>query len=241
MPLNSSAEEAEQFLEAYTEGSSLSSVSTVAGLLQVRAGWRLSSIELYGVARLGSDSRTLLEASNAVYNDNAIFAGAGADWLPPIPGVRLVAQLGGSLRLTQKAKESGWDARAGAVTYHELSGPGVDVFHEMYSEAIYVRRHADLFASVQGRTGYRLVEWDWGPARLELSPLASLAVSSDLSGQDYNRFFELGLGPRLSARKAGDFTISLRPYYVLGTRWQRPTSEPRYDDFRVLLAGFFAF
>jgi len=224
--------------ELYFENSRLSRVDTFVGYSQLRAGgvWTPGLLEMYAVARLGADSRTNLDSSSNVYNDNFVFAGIGVDYLGLLPGVRLTLQMGGSFDLSEKIHRGGFDYRIGTQSYHEIAWNSGTLTSEVYSEALYFERYRNLLGSVQFRTIYHPFQWKLGKYSLDLGPLISWVGSLDSEGLDYNRFMELRVGPRLTLR--GPITLALSPHYVWGGRWARPTDLMNYQDFRVLLTGF---
>jgi hypothetical protein len=227
--------------EVYFESLRLSNIDTVAGYTQIRSGalWAPVQLEGYAIARMSADTRTLMDSSSYVYNDNYLFAGVGFDFLGIAPGTRLTLQVGGSFDLTNKIHESGFDFRFGSQTYHEVSWIQKYLRSEIYSEALYFQRYKDILGSLQFRTIYKIWDVTMGGGRtgLELGPLVNLVGSFDTVGLDYNRFLEARIGPRLTFR--GPISLALTPYYVWGGRWGRPTDLPNYQDFRVLLTGFF--
>ncbi len=224
--------------EIYFENSRLTRADTYAAFGQVRSGghWVPGQIEAYAITRMGADSRTILDSSNNIYNDNYVFAGVGIDYLGLLQGVRLGLQIGGSFDLSSKIQEGGFDYRIGTQSYHEIEWVKRNLLSEIYSEALYYRRYNNLLSSVQFRTIYNLFQWNEVGHRIELGPMINLVGSTDLDGLDYNRFIELRMGPRLTFR--GPITLSLSPFYTFGSRWERPTTLPTYQDFRVLLTGF---
>src|SRR4051794_21316099 len=64
------------FSDIYAEGTGLSKAQTMASYTQLRTGLNVgSTLETYALARLGGDTRTGLDPSNAIYNDNYVFFG----------------------------------------------------------------------------------------------------------------------------------------------------------------------
>ena len=232
---------AELFNDFYSENSGFLKTQTVATYFQLRSGLRASSDwETYAATRFGGDTRTALGADDAIYNDNYLFLGLGVDYLGLLPGVRAVAQVGVSEDMNRKINLGGPDGRFGFMSYHELHGSS-PFYAEIYSEELYVHRYRNILATVQAR-----ILQDWfvlntggRSRRLVLSPLANFVLSADSEGLDYNRFAEARLGFRLSLN--GPITFILNPYYALGTRWERPTDYPTYQDFRLLVVAAAAF
>jgi len=230
--------------DIYSEGAYFNRIDSTAGLLVTRFGaaWNRVHLETYGTIRIGADARTLLDTTNGVFNDNFLFVGVGVDAVSLLPGLRLTAQVGHSYDLTSKIDRAGFDYRTGAQTYHEILWPVPNLFSEIYSEFFYIRRYRDAYGALQLRTGHN--SWVKETAkghRIELAPLVNGIFAIDTRALDYNRFVEVGFGPRLTYRWPGTMSLSLRPFYVLGARWERPTTLPTYDDFRVLLTAFIAF
>lgn len=224
--------------DLYFENVRLSEADTYTGYAQLRSGFasQSKSVEVYAVSRIGADSRTNMDPSGGIYNDNFVFAGAGIDYLGLLPGVRATFQAGGSFDLSSKIHEGGFDLRTGFQTYHEIPLAGDRLYNEIYSEALYFQRYINILGSVQYRTVYSAFRWKKGNHGFEIAPVLNLVAAADSSGLDYNRFAEARLGPRLVYR--GPISLALTPQYVWGTRWARPTDLPYYTDFRILLTGF---
>ena len=108
--------------DIYFESIRLSNIDTVAGYVQVRSGLSsaLRQVEAYAVVRSSMDTRTLWGSSSGVYNDNFFFGGGGVDYLGLLPGLRLTAQVGASLDLSDKIHQGGFDYRVGTQSYHEI-------------------------------------------------------------------------------------------------------------------------
>ncbi len=232
-----SAAKAEFFGDLYAEGVYLGAAKTTAGLMNLRAGdVPLEGLEVYGVSRLGGDTRTYLETSDSVYNDNFMFLGAGVDYLGLLPGVRMSFQIGGSFDLNSKINREGFDLRTGVFTYHETPGPTEEWLQEIYSESLYVRRYRNFLASLQ----WRLVYNGWSAGDWELSPLGSMVMSVDSQGFDYNRFVELRGGFRFRNREWAN--LAFQPMYVAGARWNADdVTRASYQEFRFLVTMFTAF
>lgn len=227
---------AEKFGDLYGEGVYLGAAKTTTGLLNLRYGENalLPDFEVYGVGRIGGDTRTYLEKSDAIYNDNFLFLGLGIDYLIS-SGIRMTLQAGGSFDLNSKIDRSGFDLRTGLMTYHEFPGIGDDWTQEVYSEALYVHRYRNFLADVQWKAVYKM----WDGENFGLEPLGALAMSVDSKGFDYNRFVEFRLGARLRSRYGN---LALIPMYVAGSRWAiDDVNKASYREFRVLLTTFFAF
>lgn len=221
----------------YFENIRLSAADTVAGYAQLKAGGvtAAAKTEIYAVVRMGMDSRTNLESSNNIYNDNYLFAGAGADYLGLGNGIRLTFQVGGSVDLNNKIHQGGFDYRLGTQTFHEIAWNSDSLTTEVYSEALYFRRYRNFLGSIQLRNIYHPFHWNLGGSRMDLGPVMNLVSSVDALGLEFNNFVEVRIGPRLTFQ--GPLTWTLTPYYAWGARWLRPTSLPDYQDFRVLLTG----
>jgi hypothetical protein len=220
----------EGFSDLYSEQIGMSRVETFATYSQLRYGWRHDrSWETYATLRFGADTRTILDTSNSIYNDNYLFFGVGVDYLGLIPGVRAVTQIGASTDVSSKIQLGGLDTRLGIVTFHELRPGVVPVYFQIYSESLYIRRYSNILSNIQFRSFYDVLKSN----HFELAPTVALVGAIDSQALEYNRFVEARAG--FGLKWSGDFTVSLTPYYVLGTRWDRPTSLPRYQDFRALV------
>jgi hypothetical protein len=235
-----------RFSDIYSEGTGLSKAQTVATYLQVRSGFDLqSSFQTYAALRLGADSRTVLDNTDAVYNDNYVFFGLGIDYLKLLPGVRLTTQLGASEDLNSKIHLGGLDTRTGVVSYHELRYGNSPLNFELYSESFYIRRYRNILAAGQARVFYDLLKFPVhlpflsSSSKLEFASMVNFVLGADSSGTDYNRYGEMRVGMRI--RMAGMSSLIFMPYYTFGTRWQRPTDYPTYRDLRGLLAFYTSF
>ncbi len=229
------------FSSTYFEGVRLDHSDTFAGLLVERAGLEEKEfgVETYGVARIGADSRTVLDRSDAIYNDNYFFLGAGVDYLKLISGLRLSAQFGYSFDLSSKIKKAGFDIRAGFMTYHEKRW--CPFFrNEIYSEGFYVRRYQDVIFGLQLRSFLVLLHDEADPYKgFEAGPYVNLVGSEDTTDLNYNRFIEAHYGARV--RYQAPVTVALQAYGVLGHRLDSGDPVGNYSDFRVLLNGYFEF
>ncbi len=226
----------------YFEAVHLKIADTFAGLLYPKAGycWEELGLETYAAVRAGGDSRTHLDRGDAIFNDNFLFTGAEVDYLGLLRGVRLPAQAGPPFDLNRKIHKAGFDYRAGEQSYHKIEWPlAFHVTTEIYTEALYVRRYRNLMSAAQFRNVHRTFEWDAAGGRFELGPFLTGVASIDSKRFDYNRFLEGHLGGRV--RYFGPLALQLSAYYVRGARWERPTTLPDYEDFRVLLSGYWAF
>ena len=154
---------------------------TVTTYEQLRSGWAFGTQwEAYGVSRLGGDTRTVLDSSDAVYNDNYVFFGVGVDYLGLFPGVRAVAQIGVSEDLNSKIHMGGPDGRTGFMTYHEIRPSHFPIYSEIYSEELYVHRYRNVLASLQTRFLYDAVVWRFNPEgakKLVVAPMANLVLA----------------------------------------------------------------
>lgn len=235
-PFKARANDSILFTDLYSEQTALAQAQTFATYTQLRAGWRLNSkFELYGAARFGADSRTLLDQGTSVYNDNYLFLGAGVDYLGPFTGVRLVFQAGASMDLSSKINAGGFDARTGVVTFHELRSAEIaNLYSEIYTESLYIQRYHNLLASAQVRLFYSGFDVSSVLSkRFKFEPMLNLVTSMDSGGLDFNRFFESRAGFRFVYR--GPVDVMLIPYYTLGSRFQGPAGKLGYQDFRGLL------
>lgn len=233
-----SAQGWDSFFSTYYEAAYLNRAGTGAGLFVPRAGFYhpKSGVEVYLVARTGIDSRTFLESSDRIYNDNFLFTGLGVDQRTWIPGVRLSLQAGYSIDLNPKINLGGADLRAGFLSYHELEWVKNSLRSEVYSEAFYVRRYRNALASLHVRNFWPCVST--GKDRfdgLELGPALQGVVSGDTAGFDYNRFLELQYGVRMQFHVPS--AIAIHFLGVNGRRWEKTSPIGDYHDARVLMTG----
>lgn len=224
------------FQDLYAEGVFLSSAKTTAGLLQYRFGVPLNvgraGWETYAIGRIGGDTRTYLEKSDNVFNDNFLFTGAGIDFTGLFPGIRFLLQLGYSFDLNKKINRGGLDGRLGFITFHEANKVGDPMTQELYTESIYVHRYRNFLAGFQWRLFNDFLK-NTG-TKHELGPLLATAISVDSKGFDYNRFVELRVGARWRMREWLGF--SLMPQYVWGTRWNMvDMNSANYRELRALV------
>ena len=227
---------------AYFETAYLSRPNTVAGLIVPKFGIcePNSGFEFYGTARTGMDTRTYLERSDAIYDDNYLFLGLGVDYLHLLPGVRLSLQAGNSFDLNSKIHRGGFDVRAGFMTYHEIRWASTWFRNEIYSEGFYVRRYRDIIASIQVKSFYPVWRSEADPYRgFEAGPYVDLMASGDTVDYDYNRFLEAQYGGRI--RYQGPITIAFHVLGVAGRRLDSNDPVQAYSDFRLLLNGYWAF
>jgi hypothetical protein len=141
----------------------------------------------------------------------------------------LVTQLGASTDISSKIQRGGLDTRLGFITFHELRPGAFPVYFQIYSESLYIGRYSNILSSIQFRAFYDVLR----STHFELAPMVSLVGAIDSQALDYNRFIESRLGFGLKWTEG--FTVALTPYYVFGGRWDRPTTLPRYQDFRALV------
>ena len=227
------------YSSTYFEAVHLHSAETFAGLVVPKLGVNNPElgIEIYGTARTGVDSRTYLDPSDAIYNDNYLFLGAGIDYVKLLHGVRLSFQLGHSFDLNSKIKRAGFDIRTGFMTYHEIDWVPAIFRNEIYSEGFYVRRYQDVIGSIQARSF--LILWRSSPDRyrgFETGPYLNLMASRDTSDFDYNRFLEAQYGARI--RYQAPMTLAFHVLGVIGHRTDSNDPHQHYDDFRLLLTGY---
>ena len=222
----------------YFEGANSNQVSTLGGLVVPKAGacQKKLGLEFYGTARTGVDTRTFLEKSDAIYNDNYLFAGLGVDYTALIPGVRLSAAVGHSFDLNPKIHLGGFDFRSGFMTYHEKEWVTSRLRNEIYSEGFYVRRYQNFVTALQVRSF--LTAWQSSPNNryqgFEMGPYLNLMGSFDSAGADYNRFMEAQYGARIRYQAPMTFA-----FHVLGVAGHRSEGEVRnYSDLRLLLTGY---
>ena len=226
----------------YFEGLYLNSAKTFTGLLSPKFGYcnAETGFETYITPRLGADSRTFIDSSDTIYEDNFLFLGAGVDYTKLLPGVRLTAQVGRSFDLNSKIKLGGFDFRTGWMTYHEKEWIPVKLRSEFYTEGFYIYRYRNFITNGQARMVY--VIWKSSLERykgLELAPYLNLVGNIDGSGYDYNRFAEAQYGLRL--RHEPPVNVGLSLYGVRGHRFGTGSMSPNYNDFRVLVNGYFEF
>lgn len=228
------------FYSVYYESAYLDRAGTGAGLFVPRFGIadRDRGYEVYLTTRVGVDSRTFLEQSDQIYNDNFLFLGMGVDQVGWIKGVRFSLQTGSSIDLNPKINLGGFDLRAGFMTWHELEWIPGSLRTEVYSEVFYVRRYRNALASLQLRNFWPVVTR--GKSRyegVELGPELEAVVSGDTAGYDYNRFIEGIAGARLQIHTP--LSITLHVHGVRGQRLDPGGPVGAYQDFRVLLTGYF--
>lgn len=228
------------FYSLYYEGVYLNRADTLAGLIVPRLGVKDSEtgVELYGVMRAGMDSRTFLEESDQIYNDNFLFLGIGVDQASVFPGVRLSFQIGHTMDLNPKIHLGGFDLRSGFMTYHEMSWIPRKLRSEYYSEGFYVHRYRNFLGGFQVRTFAPLIGVPGSPYEgMELGPELRLQINGDTEGYDYNRFVEAQAGIRLEYHTP--LAIALHVLEVFGRRLELDSPVGAYTDFRVLLTGMF--
>ena len=228
------------FFSAYYESVWLDRAQTAAGLLVPRVGVKSpeQGFEIYLTSRVGVDSRTYLEQSDQIYNDNFLFLGMGVDQVSWIKGVRFSLQTGTSIDLNPKINLGGFDLRAGFMTYHEIEWMPDRLRSEIYSEAFYIRRYRNGLGSLQLRTFLPLTSQ--GRSRyegLELGPEIEGVISGDTHGFDYNRFVEGLLGLRLQVHTP--LSIGVHALGVRGRRLDPESAIGSYSDFRFLVTGYF--
>lgn len=233
------------FTDLYAESVFLGDAQTLTGLATLRAGrlWN-DDFEVYGFGRLGGDTRTYLDKSDAVYNDNFFFFGLGLDYLGLTNGVRMIAQVGASLDLNSKIDRGGFDFRTGMVTYHEAPFNPEDAagrwVQEIYTESLYVHRYRNFLATAQWRVFGNLRE-TWAPKAKawDFGPLFTSVVSVDSKGYSYNRFVEFRAGARV--RRADWWNLAFVPQYVFGSRWDEIKGAENYGELRALMTFAKAF
>jgi hypothetical protein len=228
----------DRFFSAYYESAYLNRAGTGAGLFVPRMGFSNpgSGWEVYLVARTGIDSRTFLEQSDQIYNDNFLFLGAGVDQVAWVKGVRFSLQAGYSMDLNPKIKLGGADLRAGMLSYHELEWFPNSLRTEIYTEAFYVRRYRNILGSVHVRNFWPLLRT--GEDRyqgVELGPVIQGVASGDTAGFDYNRFFEGQFGARLLFHKP--IALGVHALAVRGYRFEGSSPIGAYQDARVVITG----
>ena len=229
------ASEDQMFYEIVTDESHLQAAQTTSAFLQNRAGYHLGvGIDLYGVTRLGGDTRTLYEKSDKVYNDNFFFGGIGCDYSGLIPGVKFITQFGASKDLYPKIHLQGIDGQAGFASSHDWRIRPLYLYGEIASEAFYVRRYQNIRSNLQFRSYFNILQARIFGGELEFSPTWMGLGAIDQKGYDYNRFWESRMGMRVRYQY-GRNVFTFGPYYVLGGRWQKPTSVPYYSDLRLVM------
>ena len=182
------------------------------------------------------DSRTFLEKSDQIYNDNYLFLGAGFDYTGFIEGVRLSLQLGNSFDLNEKIHLRGFDTRVGFMTYHEQMWGLERFWNEIYSEAFYVRRYRNGLFNLQLRSVYVPLQLKQDHGRVfEGGPYLNGSFSFDTAAYDYNRFIEAQYGVRIRYR--APFATALHVLGVIGKRTEVNANPRNYQDFRLLLTG----
>jgi len=238
-----SANEKAPFGELYFEGAHLDRVSTNSGFLYGKLGYSKDSLQWGIVTRIGADTRTASDPSNAIYNDNYLFTGAGVSYLNAIPGVKLIAEVGYSFDLSKKINRAGVDFRTGWLSYHEILMSEYYVVAEFYSEGLYVHRYRDFLLDFQPRLFFNLFQ----PAKtISVGPMLSLNFSFDTANEDYNRFLEFNYGVKgkwflNSSSNGSGYSLGAQIYGVRGFRTNQNTELPAYSDFRFLLFGYFSF
>jgi hypothetical protein len=228
----------DHFFNVYYESAYLNRAGTGAGLFVPRIGFSNPETgwEVYLVARTGIDSRTFLEQSDQIYNDNFLFMGAGIDQTKWIKGVRFSLQTGYSMDLNPKIKLGGADLRAGMLSYHEVEWIMNSLRSEVYSEAFYVRRYRNVLGSLHVRNFWPLIQT--GSDRyqgIELGPVLQGVVSGDTAGFDYNRFLEGQLGVRLMFHTP--IALSIHALAIRGTRFEKGSPIGAYQDARAVITG----
>ncbi len=231
---------AEILSSIYFEGSYLNTAATFASLVVPKAGWvdHGLGLEVYATARTGMDSRTFIERSDAIYNDNYLFLAGGVDYTKLIPGVRLSLQVGQSFDLNPKIHLGGFDIRSGFMTYHEIEWVPLFFRNEIYSEGFYVRRYKNVIADLHLRSF--LTAWKSEGDRyhgFEVGPYLNLLGSYDTADYDYNRFLEAQYGARIQYHSP----VTLG-FHVLGVLGHRSEGDIRnYSDFRLLLTTYWEY
>jgi hypothetical protein len=220
----------------YFESAYLQKPDTLAGLLVPKLGIcnARSSVSLYLMPRLGMDSRTFIDRSDAIYNDNYLFLAAGSDYTGLMPGLRLSLQVGRSFDLTDKIKLGDFDVRAGWMSWHEVEWVSKRLWNEFYSEGFYIRRYRNFAFNAQVRTFYdllMLVRQD----TLQFGPILNGSFAWDTHGYDYNRYAEAHYGLRM--RYPSGFPLMLQVYGVEGRRLDGTRGERTYEDFRLVFSG----
>jgi hypothetical protein len=228
------------FFSAYYESAYLNRAETGAGLFVPRFGISdpEKGREIYLVSRIGVDSRTFLEKSDQIYNDNFMFLGLGMDELKWIPGFRFTLQLGNSIDLNPKINLGGWDGRAGWMSYHEKEWYRGSFRTEIYSEGFYVRRYRNGMGSLHLRNFWPMISRGQNRYEgLELGPALQFVISGDTRALDYNRFFETQYGARLQYHTP--LSIALHVLGVKGFRTEKSSPIGNYNDLRVIITGGF--
>ncbi len=231
----------DRFFSAYYESAYLNRAGTGAGLFVPRMGFSNpeTGLEVYLVARTGIDSRTFLEQSDQIYNDNFLFMGAGIDQTRWVKGVRFSLQAGYSMDLNPKIKLGGADLRAGMLSYHEFEWIPNSLRTEIYSEAFYVRRYRNMLGSIHLRNFWPVIQT--GADRYqgaEFGPLIQGVASGDTAGFDYNRFLEGQFGVRLLFHKP--ITLGIHALAVRGYRFEKSSPIGAYQDARAVITGMLA-
>ncbi len=230
----------DNFLSVYYESAYLDRARTGAGLLVPKFGVSdpKSGLQIYFTSRVGVDSRTFLEQSDQIYNDNFLFLGAGIDQVSWIPGVRFSLQAGNSIDLNPKINLGGFDVRTGWMSYHEKEWISQGLRTEIYSEALYIRRYRNILGSLHARNFWPILPA--GRSRyegFEFGPSLQFVVSGDSAGFDYNRLFEAQAGVR--AQFHTPLAIALHLLGVRGARLDPESPIGRYADFRILITGYY--
>ena len=223
--------------EGYFEGVHLNRVKTQTGFFYGKAGYCSDAVQLGLVTRVGADTRTANDPSSEIYNDNYVFTGVGASLLNVLPGLRLLAEGGYSFDISKKISRKGPDFRGGWMSYNETSLLLSDLKFEFYSEGLYVHRYLNFLTSLQPRLFYGFIK----PVEaLAIGPLLGANGSYDSAAFTYNRFVELNYGLKGKWFPSNDFSFGAQVYGVRGFQTMKAAPLPSYNDFRVLLFGYFS-
>jgi hypothetical protein len=219
------------FANLYAEGNYLGDSNNIVGFSQLRGGRLFDRFELYADARLSTDTRSDFRPLGQVFNDNFVFLGVGADYLPaPLPWLRLRLQVGHDFNLGEDAlRPEGFDLLGGWLTYNEFE-PGGRFLFENYSEGLYYYRYRNAIFHDQLRLLWRYFETRSSGTLWGAAPITMAVINFDTSGVQYNRFFDSRTGIRFYARTHKTL-FSLTPMYVVGTQLQGSRS---YGEFRLL-------
>ena len=227
------------FFSAYYESAYLNRAQTGAGLFVPKWGATNSRLgfEAYVTARMGVDSRTFLEQSDQIYNDNFLFLGAGVDQVTWLKGVRFSVQVGNSIDLNPKIHLGGFDLRTGWMSYHEMEWIPQSFRSEFYTEGFYVRRYRNALGSVHIRNFWPIVSTAHSEYQgVEVGPVLQGVLSGDTEGYDYNRFVEAQAGVRVQVHTP--LSIALHLLAVEGRRLDPESPIGKYHDFRALITGY---